>query len=434
MIVEKARKWGHHFLSDNLFRNSVYLMLTTGLMGGLGFFFWLIAAHIFSPDEIGVGTALISAMSLISTIGLLGFNTTLIRVLPNSQNRNNEINTGSILVIGASAIISMIYLFLVPRIAPNLVIIDKNIWYAIGFVIMVSLASINSLTDSIFIAYRAAQYTLITDGIVTSGTKLFLPLVFVGLGAYGVFAAAGLAASIGMIASVLYLIIKFGYKPKLEIDWSTLKGVFTYSFANYIANLLAMAPTLVLPIIVVNRLGGAAAAYYYLAFMIINLIYAIATSVSQSLFVEGSYSEGALRGLLKRAMIVLVSIMIPACIILALAGHFILNFFGKSYGAGGADVIILLASTAPIIAAYNIGNVLLRITRQNYAMVSVNIIYAVVIIVLALLWVDRGLTWVAMAWIAGNTFAAIAAFLAVFHRHYRHLRTRRLSLQQLGPR
>jgi O-antigen/teichoic acid export membrane protein len=414
MISKSFRRLWQHFLNDNLFRNSIYLMVTTGVMGAFGFFFWIICTHIFTPDEIGVGTILISAMTLISSVSLLGFNSTFVRFLPNSKNRDDEINTGSILVLIAAAIMAAAYICLIPYLTPTLGILYKNIWYSIGFVVMVALASINSLTDSIFIAYRSAQYNLLTDGIITSGSKLFLPFVFVGFGAYGVFAASGLAASIGMAGSVLFLVFRFDYRPQLKITLETLKKVFHYSFANYVANLLSIVPTLILPIIVINHLGAAAAGYYYLAFMVINLLYSVSGSVSQSLFAEGSYAEDLLHALTRRSVTILLSIMIPAAFILAVFGPLVLEVFGKSYSAGGAGVIIILAITAPAVAAFNLGSVLLRIRHQMYSLVFINIVYALVICGLALHWIDRGLVWVAIAWAVGNVVAAVLAFLSIF--------------------
>jgi O-antigen/teichoic acid export membrane protein len=421
MMVYAKRLWTH-FLTDNLFRTSIYLMLTTAAMGGLGFFFWLICAHLFTPEQIGVGTTLISAMSLISLISMLGFNSTFTRILPNSKNRNNEINTGSILVILTSMVFAAIYLIAVPYLAPKMDVIDTNFWYAAGFVVMVALASINSLTDSIFTAYRAAEYTLITDGFITSGTKLFLPLAFIALGAYGVFTAAGLAASIGMLASILFLVWKFGYKPKLKINIQTLRDVFHYSFTNYIANLFAIIPTFILPIIVLDGLGAASAGYFFLAFMVVNLIYTVSSSVAQSLFVEGSYEVIPLGTLLKRSAVLLTSIMLPAAVIFAIAGPFVLGFFGKAYSAGGSGVIIILALAAPAVAGFDIGNTLLRITRQVYSLVIVNLFYAIVVCACALAWAERGILWVALAWLTGNILAAGLSFLLVFQGHRRHLR------------
>jgi O-antigen/teichoic acid export membrane protein len=389
-------------------------MLTTALMGGLGFIFWLIATHLFTPDEIGIGTTLISAMSLISFISLLGFNSTFVRILPNSKNRNVEINTGSILVMLAAALIAAAYIYIIPYITPSLGIIRNNIWYSLGFIVMVALASLNSLTDSIFLAFRSTQYNFITDGIITGGTRLLLPLVFATLGAYGVFASSGLAASIGMLASVFFLVQKFGYRPSFIIHWETLKKVFKYSFANYLANLLTISPTLILPILILGQLGAATAGYFYLSFMIMNLLYTVSGSISQSLFAEGSYGEHSLIELIKRTTIFLLAIMVPAAIILAVFGPYVLAIFGKSYSSGGAGVIAVLALAAPAVAAFNVGSTLLRIRHQIYSLVFINLVYAASICLFSLYWIHGGLVWVAGAWLVGNVLASLLCFIFLF--------------------
>ncbi|MDO8741958.1 MAG: lipopolysaccharide biosynthesis protein [bacterium] len=413
-----ATLWGH-FLNDSLFRNSIYLMLTTGVMGVFGFFFWLICTHIFTPEEIGIGTTLISVLTFISFISLLGFNSTFIGLLPKSQNRNDEINTGLILVISTAILTAAVYIFLIPHLTPKLGMIYEKFWYPAVFILMAALISVNSLTDSIFIAYRSAHYNLLSDGFITSGTKLILPIVFASIGAYGVFLASSLATATGMLASIIFLFKKFDFKPKLVIDTGILKKVFQYSFANYTANLINIVPTFVLPIIIINYLSAAAAAYYYLAFMLSNLLYTVSGSISQSLFAEGSHAENTLRILIKRSLVTLTVLLIPASIGLAILGPIVLNFFGKSYGAGGADVIFILAITAPAVAAYNLGTVILRIRHQMYSLNVVSAVYAITISILTLLWVNMGLTWIAIAWAIGNFFAATLAFLLIFlYRKY----------------
>jgi len=418
MISRSLRALWQHFLTDTLFRNSIYLMITTGIMGFFGFFFWIICTHIFTPNQIGLGTTLISAMSLISFISLLGFNTTLVRFLPSSQNRNNDINTGTLLVTGAAALIATIYVLVIPSITPTLDIVQQNFWYSALFVLMVTIATINSLTDSIFIAYRSAHFNLLTNGFITSSTKLVLPVVLASLGAYGVFASVGLASTIGVTAGFIILFFKFNYRPRLRIDISVLKKVFRYSFTNYLSNLINIIPTLILPIIIIDHLGAAAAGYYYLAFMIINLLYTVSGSVSQSLFAEGSYAESALYNLIKRSLIILVAIMVPAGLVLALFGPWVLNIFGKSYSAGGGDVIAILAIAAPAVAAYNLGNTILKIRQQMYSVFAISVVYSLAISGLTLYWVDKGLIWVAIAWTVGNAIAAIFAFIAIYtNRH-----------------
>ncbi len=388
-------------------------------MGGFGFFFWIICTRIFTPDEVGIGTTLISSMSLISFISLLGFNSTFVRFLPNSKNRSSDINTGSILVTCTALFISIIYVLLIPYITPKLGLIHSNIWYSICFIIMVALSSLGSLTDSIFIAYRSAQYSLITNGLIMSGSRLILPLVFAGIGAYGVFTASGLAVSIGMMAGVMFLIHKFNFRPNLIIDTIFLKKVFHYSFTNYIGTLLSIIPTFILPIIIIHNLGPSAAGYYYLAFMIINLLYAVSASISSSLFAEGSYGEDMLKVLLKRSVTILVIILVPASIILAMFGPFILQIFGKSYSNGGSSVIVMLSLGSPFVAIYNLSGALLKIRQQMYSVLFTNLTYAVTICLLSILWIDKGLTWVAIAWNLGNFIAGTLAFLLIFiYKHH----------------
>lgn len=393
-------------------------MMTTVIMGLFGFFFWIICTHIYSPDQIGLGTTLISAMSLISYISLLGINTTFVRFLPNSQNRNNEINTGTLLVTGAATLIAIMYILMIPFITPKLDIVQQNLWYSALFVLIVVFATINSLTDSIFIAYRSAHFHLLTNGFISSSTKLLLPVLLAGLGAYGVFSSVGLASSIGVMAGFTILFFKFNYRPRLQIDIGVLRKVFRYSFTNYLTNLINIIPTLILPIIIIDRLGAAAAGYYYLAFMIINLLYTVSSSVSQSLFAEGSYAESVLYNLIKRSLVILVMIMVPAGVVLALFGPWVLNIFGKSYSAGGSDVIVILAIAAPAVAAFSLGNTILRIRHQMYSLFAISIVYTVTISTLTLLWVDNGLVWIATAWAIGNLVAGVCAFVSIYmNRH-----------------
>ncbi len=396
---------------DNLFRNSFYLMLNAGAMAGFGFVFWLICARLFSPSQIGVASSLISAMTLISYICLLGFNNTFVRVLPTSNDRNNLINTGLLLSTISSLLIATLYVIAIPYVIPGLAFIDNNIWLSISFVIMTVIAAPNLLMDSIFVAYRSAKYNLLIDGFIAAGSKMFLPFLLITLGAYGIFTSAGIASALGMIVSVIFLVIKFDYRPRLNIHWKTLGEVFHYSFANYLANLLNIAPTLVLPLIVINRLGSASAGYYYLAFMVANLLYTVAYSMCQSLFAEGSHGNIDLKKLAKRSAMIILAIMIPAGLVLVFLGPMILQIFGKSYSVEASSLIVAFAIAAPAVAAYSVGNTLLRLTKKIYPIVFVNAVYFITISALSVLWVDRGLVWIAIAWIIGNIVAALIAFL-----------------------
>jgi O-antigen/teichoic acid export membrane protein len=411
-----------HFYNDSLFRNSIYLMLSTGVQAVFGFVFWLLVARLYTPAEIGIGSTLISASVFISYVSLLGFNNTLIKFLPSSRSRSEKISSSFILVSGAALIVSFAYIMLLSCFAPKLDFIKESFFLSIAFIFLSVFSAVNLLTDSIFIAYRASKYNLLIYTI-QSIVKLALPLALVVLGAFGVFASSGLAATIALVLSLYYLVKKFNFVPKFSVNKEMLKSLWKFSSANYIANIFNIIPTIAIPIIIMNRLGAAQAGYYYLAFMICNLLYAVVYSVSQSLFAEGSYGEIALHKLFKRAALILVSIIIPAGITLALLGPFILQFFGKSYSEEASRVITVLALASPAVAAYIISGVLLCIMNRIYALVIVNIIYALVITNLSFLLVGHGIVWVAVSWMIGNLCAAMVAFLYILYTQHKQTST-----------
>src|SRR3954447_8844939 len=68
--------------SQSLAANSVALIATTLAGSAFGFLFWLLAARVYSPAQVGLGAAAISALTLLTTIGEMGLGTALIRFLP----------------------------------------------------------------------------------------------------------------------------------------------------------------------------------------------------------------------------------------------------------------------------------------------------------------------------------------------------------------
>jgi len=68
-------------------------MLSTGVMAVFGFFFWVINARLYSAEQVGIGTTLISIMTLISSFSILGLGNGLIRYLPTSERKNKKIDT-----------------------------------------------------------------------------------------------------------------------------------------------------------------------------------------------------------------------------------------------------------------------------------------------------------------------------------------------------
>lgn len=398
---------------DPLTRNSFYIMLATATTGALGFVFWLLCARIFTPSQIGVATTLISATTLIAYLSLLGFNTTFIRFLPTAGDRDAVLNTGLPLVLCAAIVGAGGYLLAAPLFAHQLRFVERSPLYGAGFVALTAAAAINLVTDSVFIAYREARYNVLIDGLIQGGTKLVLPLLLVGAGSYGIFASSGLAALVAASASLFVLVRRFSYQPRLEISAGTVREIFSFSATSYVVNLANLTPVLVLPLVVIARRGAAAAGYYYVAFQIAGLLYAVAYAVAQSLLAEGSYDGDLHRHLVARSAKIQAAIMLPGAAVVALGGPWILRLFGGTYSHHAAATLAVFALAGPAVAASCWVLALLRLTKQLGATVLASAAYALVTCGLAVALVGSSLAWVAGAWLAGQLASVLVGGVAL---------------------
>src|SRR5688500_13599833 len=69
-------------LADPLCGNGVALVLNAGISSALGFLFWMVAAHRFHADALGVGAAVVSASTLAALVGKAGFDAAIVRYAP----------------------------------------------------------------------------------------------------------------------------------------------------------------------------------------------------------------------------------------------------------------------------------------------------------------------------------------------------------------
>lgn len=401
---------------DELVKNSFYLLAATATQGVLGMAFWLLCARLFPPSQVGEATALISACTLLAYSSLLGINSSVIRYLPSSDTPDALLNNGLVLCSAVSILLATGYVLALPSIAGRLAFVRHSLLYSAGFVAFVAMTALILLTDAVFIARRQAQYNLLVDGVVQGVSKLVLPLALVGAGAYGIFAATGFASVLDVAASLLLIFLVLGYRPRLRLNTGLIRPAIRFSLANYLANLLSLIPTLVLPIAVLDELGTRSAAYYYIAFAIANMLNAIAYSTCQSLFAEGSHEDTDRRALVSRSARLLAVATIPAGALVAALAMPILSVFGRQYGLHATLTLVVLAAGLLPVAVCTWSITLLRVTRQLAALMASSGVYAVAMCGLAIWWAGSGLAYVALAWVIGNVITAMVAGTALWRR------------------
>lgn len=410
--MKLALKLYKQLTADSLYRNSIYLMASTAVMAGLGFFFWIINARLYSTDQVGIATTLISTVSIISSFCLLGFNNGLIRYLPTSERKNEKIDTGFTIVAAVAVLLSIIYIFNLGYISPKLGFIKSNFTYSIIFVLFVVFTSLNSLIESVFVAYRSTQYILIKN-LVWSLLKLALPIFLITLGSFGIFTSIGIATVVSFGLSLLFLILKFGYTFKLVINKDVVKRMTSYSLGNYVAGIIGGLPVMLLPIVILNNLGAKFSAFFYMDMMIANMIFIIPQAVSQSLFAEGSYSEAEMGIHLNKSIIIIALILVPIVLITVIFGKYILLVFGKQYSGEGFALLLLLALSAIPIAINSIFGSILRVKHQINKLIWISLLGTILVLGVSYLLMSQGLIGIGWAWILGSVVMSGVYFVAI---------------------
>lgn len=374
-----SREYLHQLLTLPLYRNAFFLIGDAGLTALGGFFFWVVVARFYSETEVGYSSAILSAINLLLLISLAGQGFSIVRFLSQSDKPRELINSSFTLSGLISLVAAVIFIAGLGFWSPALRFMQQQIIFAITFIGITLIAIVSALTDSVFMARRKAGFVLLKTAIF-SLLKIPLPILFASfLHSFGVITSWGMALGISLAISLFLLIPKVeeNYKPVPTLRMPNVKYISRYAFGSYISNLLAAAPIMVLPIMVLNLLGTKSNAYFYVASQIAHLLSAIPWAVSQSLFAEGSFSESTIRQNTVRAIKFDFLLVIPALLLLIVAAKWLLLAFGQSYAENSLNLVRLLSLTCLPLMIFSVYTSLLRVQNRLVELVIIRGLFAV---------------------------------------------------------
>ena len=261
------------------------------VLAGLGFFFWMVVARFYNEAEVGWGAATISAISLMALLSVPGFDAALIRFLPKVEKPRDMINSCLTISGIIALVLSIIFVIGLDIWSPALSFIKENAIFSVAFVFFVLAQAFSTVLIAVFVAARRADFVL-SKNTIFSVLKIPLPILLVlFFHTFGIAASWGIAIAVAVAVALFLFVprIQPQYKPVPRLNLGAVGGTWRYSAGSYLAHLFSAAPTLVLPIMVVNLLGAEQNAYFYVAWVIGGLLFAIPAAVSRSLFAEGAH-------------------------------------------------------------------------------------------------------------------------------------------------
>lgn len=398
-------------LDTPLYANSVYLIGNSAVNAVLGFVFWILAARLYTTEDVGLGSAVIAAVGLLAFIASLGLGFGLIRFLPGSGDDARRLINGCLTLASLAAIAAAtIFIVGTPLWSPALTFVRENTIFVGAFVVFVIVATLSPLLDGVFIGLRQAKYTLIKN--LAQG--LFKVVLIAALASvfkvFGIFASYGLGIA-GCLGLALFLFLprlQPGYRPRPILQKQVSNELVHFSLANYASSGLWTAPAWILPIMIVNLLGGEANAFFYISWSMAGLLFAIPLATSTSLFTEGSYDEKALPHNVSRSLKLMVVLLLPAIAVLLAAGDKILLLFGKEYSLEGTKLLWLLAPSALPVAVNVLYLGIARVKKRLKDIILVAATIAFGTLVLSYVLLPRlGILAAGVGWLASQSIVAL---------------------------
>ncbi len=375
-----GKVWGE--VKSPLYRNALFLMMNTVVGSGLGFFFWVIMTRVYSKEDIGFAVALFSTVSFAGTLGLLGISVSIIRYLPEAEDKAGLLNVSMTIVGLASLIMGGAYLLIIAAFGLQLSFVLASPVYVLAIVLGTFAVGVGGILDSAAVALRRADVSTwrnIAYGVakipIALGIALTLSEPF-GVGRLGVFLALVVGAGFSVLLEGVWLLPRVlpGYRPRPDFGFRRLGPLFRFSAANYIAGSVGAAGSLLLTPLILAVSGPDAVTYFYVASAMAALLGVIPGATFSSFYAEASRRET--NGLERhrderRAILLSAALLAPAILVMLIFAHFLLLIFysNEDYATNAEGVLrILVFGSVPALFA-NVLVTRVRVRRQNIPLI-----------------------------------------------------------------
>jgi O-antigen/teichoic acid export membrane protein len=345
-----------HWLQTNsiILLNSSSLVGATLITSGLGFVYWWLAARWFPPEAIGVASASVSAVMLLSSASILGLGTLLITELPRQPEKAGSLMSTALLVVGiAGCVTGCIFALVASSASPGFRPLGDSAIDVGTFSVGVGFSAMTLVLDQALIGllkgglqfWRNVFFALIK--LVALLVVNFWPSQQVGMKIYATWmVSAGL--SLGLI--VLNIVLNRRWRRKnYWPQWQLLRKLGLAAVQHHMLNLTLQAPTQLLPVLVTFLLSARMNAWFYVAWMIASFIFIVPGALTTVLHATNAAQQTTLARKARLTIGVALVIALAANLVLQIGTTQVLGIFGATYASQASWCLrILLLAAFPL--------------------------------------------------------------------------------------
>lgn len=402
-------------LNTRLYLHAFYLSSATAVNALGGFAFWLLAARLYQPQQVGLGSATLSTMTLLIMVSQLGLGMGLLRFLPTAKEHAPYLLQAAFVTAAVvSAILTFVFWVGIPLWAPTLTFLREQLALAALCLLFVVGAAVSPLQDYGLLALRRTKFTVIKS-LIFNLARLALLFIFVAMAAGGIIVSVGIAMLVSVILGFWGISrIPMHYRFLQPARSQYLRMLLPFAIGNHLADFSLNLPALVLPLIVINVLGTEEGAYFYAAWFSGYLLLALPLHLANSLLTEGSYDEGKVVELAKKALTAALFLVIVGISVVFLLGDKLLLLFGQGYSEKGFSLLRLVALSAVPGSIVHVFLGVQKLGRRIKSVVVVSMLVAgTTLLVSYLLLPGLGLTGAGLGLLIGQGAGASIAILSL---------------------
>lgn len=329
-------------------RTAFSMVGTTAVTSLLGFAFWTAAARSFLPAEVGIAATAISAMTLLANLGMFGLGTMVIAELPRQPGREPTVIANATVAAGLVAfVLGSVVGALAGLLVVDLRMLATDLALNLLFGLGVSVTAMSLVLDQAFLGLLLGSVQVWRNTLFSIVKLVLVPIAGAlvpdasGMTIYALWAAGNV---VSLVFVVVILARRFPTarrfaRPQLGWVWQARRGAFDHNTLNLALQLWYY----LLPLVATSFISASAAAYFYMAVMLANLVSVPPYALTMGIFAVGARTPDQVGQRARFTIPLAAALGVGANLFLVVAAEPVLALFGAEYVRGALPSLRILA-------------------------------------------------------------------------------------------
>lgn len=396
--------------SNNLSSSALRVSITSFLANIFMFVFWITIARFYDSSEVGAAAVALSTASIIVTFASFSIGLAFLRYATQLAEDFGQVLATSMAIITIIAGVTA-WIVAISGVArgtsPEVLVILT----CLLSVFSIHDLALMSLQKTWVILYR----TLLVSLLRLIGAYLLIFISDRQVNPIWAFVMAG-----GVVTVFTHLYIRLSMKLNMRISFLGFNHIFKltkFILINHVSNLFSTIAVSSLPIIASHLLSNNEAGKFYISFSIASVVYLIPFNVSTMLLPHAA--KGTINRHDTRQLQFLLWIFVLSILLLLPSVSYIMLLFGAQYyQTSGGILRVLMIASIPMTPA-NLYFSLLRLWRDDFAVVVLSLIYSATVISTALIaTLFLGVIGIALGIFIGQVVVLVCSCIHSLYKHH----------------